>query len=259
MSDPAFLFYSDNWLGGTALMNFYEKGQYIELLALMHLHGRMPLEQMELLVGTLSESVRKKFKIDDEEKYYSVRLEKTIHDRKTFSELQSEKGKLGAKKRWGDNSPAIDRGNDPANNRNIASISNSISNSKSNLKSKKNFEIFWKNYEPKKGKVRAHSAFTRLSQEDQKDAIDGITPYQKANPDPKYWKHPASYLNQRTWEDEIGPTSEKFIQPFPEEPDTTWLDNCHDQNLYVKAAQHWTRNGWERLGNNMWTKKKKTK
>lgn len=55
--DPAFLFYSKDWLEGTAEMTPEEKGVYIDLLAHQHQKGSLPSETKRLakLVG-LSES-----------------------------------------------------------------------------------------------------------------------------------------------------------------------------------------------------------
>ena len=55
--DPAFLFYSKDWLEGTAEMSSEEKGAYIDLLAHQHQKGSLPSEPKKLakLCG-LSES-----------------------------------------------------------------------------------------------------------------------------------------------------------------------------------------------------------
>src|ERR1700744_4482253 len=51
--DPAFLFYSKDWLEGTAEMTPEEKGVYIDLLAHQHQKGSLPIESKRLakLVG----------------------------------------------------------------------------------------------------------------------------------------------------------------------------------------------------------------
>lgn len=46
--DPAFLFYSQAWLEGTAEMTLEEKGMYIDLLANQHQKGSLPTEPKRL-------------------------------------------------------------------------------------------------------------------------------------------------------------------------------------------------------------------
>lgn len=55
--DPAFLFYSKDWLEGTAEMTSEEKGVYIDLLAHQHQKGSLPAETKKLAkLSGLSES-----------------------------------------------------------------------------------------------------------------------------------------------------------------------------------------------------------
>lgn len=59
--DPAFLFYSKDWIEGTAEMTSEEKGVYIDLLAHQHQKGDLPLELNRLCkLAGLSESDFKK-------------------------------------------------------------------------------------------------------------------------------------------------------------------------------------------------------
>lgn len=55
--DPAFLFYSKDWLEGTAEMTSEEKGVYVDLLAHQHQKGSLPTETKKLAkLAGLSES-----------------------------------------------------------------------------------------------------------------------------------------------------------------------------------------------------------
>lgn len=63
------------------------------------------------------------------------------------------------------------------------------------------FEIFWHAYPCKKGKVAAEKAFKKVEREI--DAImSGLEQYKHSKPDYADWMHPATFLNQRRWEDE---------------------------------------------------------
>jgi len=78
--DPAFLFYSGDFLTGTTFMSNEETGQYIKILCLLHQHnGKLPRAKIEKVVGKLSELVLEKLQIDKENNLFNKRLmEETI-------------------------------------------------------------------------------------------------------------------------------------------------------------------------------------
>ena len=88
--DPAFLFYSKDWLEGTMEMTPDEKGVYIDLLAHQHQKGTLPSETKRLckLVG-LSESdflpiwngIKQKFKPADDDRIHNLRLTGVVTER----------------------------------------------------------------------------------------------------------------------------------------------------------------------------------
>jgi hypothetical protein len=98
MKDPAFLFYSSDFLTGTALLTYEETGKYIKLLCHMHQHGALKKEQMELLVGNLSDNLMLKFSLNKDGSYIHERLFCEIEKRKKFTQSRSENGKKGGRK-----------------------------------------------------------------------------------------------------------------------------------------------------------------
>lgn len=84
MKDPAFLFYSSDFLSGTMLMTDEDVGKYIKLLCLQHQQGHLTEEDM-LNMGA-SVKVFSKFKKDEEGKYFNERLEYEADRRKAYSE-----------------------------------------------------------------------------------------------------------------------------------------------------------------------------
>jgi len=106
MKDPAFLFYSSDFLTGTALLTYEETGKYIKLLCNMHQHGALKKEQMELLVGDLSDNLMDKFSLNEQGCYIQDRLFIEIEKRKNFTKSRRENGKKGGRK---PNDKAIDK------------------------------------------------------------------------------------------------------------------------------------------------------
>ena len=86
MKDPAFLFYSSDFLSGTMLMSDEEIGQYIKLLCLQHQKGHLKEKDMLNICKTNNEDIFSKFKKDEEGNYYNERLEYEANKRKAYSE-----------------------------------------------------------------------------------------------------------------------------------------------------------------------------
>lgn len=86
MKDPAFLFYSSDFLSGTMLMTDEEIGQYIKLLCLQHQKGHLKEKDMLNICKTHNEDIFSKFKKDEEGNYYNERLEYEANKRKAYSE-----------------------------------------------------------------------------------------------------------------------------------------------------------------------------
>lgn len=93
--DPAFLFYSQDFITGTMFMSNEQAGIYIRLLCAQHQHGGM-LEKgnFEAMVGSHS-IVKSKFKETDDG-YYNERLMLEMEKRSKKCSNLSE----NAKKRW---------------------------------------------------------------------------------------------------------------------------------------------------------------
>lgn len=120
--DPAFLFYSSDFLAGVQDLTMEERGQYITLLCIQHQKGHLSEKMIGLSVGNAAADVRHKFREDSAGLWYNARLDVEIEKRKFFSEKQSERAKGGWKTRKEKNN--LSPGNAPAmpvenENRNI--------------------------------------------------------------------------------------------------------------------------------------------
>ena len=82
--DPAFLFYPNDYIGGTMGMTFEEKGTYIELLMTQFNRGHMTSQVVGQVVGQLWINIQDKFKKDSKGLYYNERLDIEIEKRKSF-------------------------------------------------------------------------------------------------------------------------------------------------------------------------------
>lgn len=101
--DPAFLFYPNDWLGGTIGMTFEEKGAYMELLMVQFNRGHMTSHMIAQTVGHLWDKIKDKFKEDQSGCFYNERLEFEINKRKAFAE--SRRNNLYGKNQYSKNKP----------------------------------------------------------------------------------------------------------------------------------------------------------
>lgn len=93
MKDPAFLFYTSDFLTGTMFLTNEQLGVYIRLLMAQHQHGSLSEKQMKIICNSIDSEVMEKFVKDEHGNYYNERLKIEIDKRKSFSESRSNNRK----------------------------------------------------------------------------------------------------------------------------------------------------------------------
>jgi uncharacterized protein YdaU (DUF1376 family) len=97
--DPAFLFYSNDFLAGVQDLTMEERGQYITLLCVLHQKGRINDKTIRLCVGNAAADVLAKFRQDSAGLWYNERLEIEIEKRRAHADKQRLRATEGWKKR----------------------------------------------------------------------------------------------------------------------------------------------------------------
>lgn len=99
--DPAFLFYSNDFYGGTRMMLPKERACYVDLMIYQHQNEFIPkdLERVVMFCNgideaTLIATLKAKF-IESDKGWYNERLRVVMSNRKEFAEKQSLNGKIG--------------------------------------------------------------------------------------------------------------------------------------------------------------------
>jgi hypothetical protein len=95
--DPAFLFYSSDFLNGVADLTMEERGQFITLLCLQHQKGTLTDKTIRLSLGSVSVDVLSKFSKDKDGNYYNERLSEEIEKRIQFTESRRNNGSKGGR------------------------------------------------------------------------------------------------------------------------------------------------------------------
>ena len=86
MKDPAFLFYSSDFIVGTLYMTDEQVGKYIKLLCMQHQKGHLKPVIMDSICDKEDTEILEKFKKDIEGNYYNQRLDKEMKRRITYTE-----------------------------------------------------------------------------------------------------------------------------------------------------------------------------
>jgi uncharacterized protein YdaU (DUF1376 family) len=95
--DPAFLFYSSDFLNGVADLTMEERGQFITLLCLQHQKGTLTDKTIRLSLGSVSVDVLSKFLKDKDGNFFNERLNEEIEKRIQFTESRRNNGSKGGR------------------------------------------------------------------------------------------------------------------------------------------------------------------
>ena len=187
--DPAFLFYPNDYIGGTMGMTFEEKGAYIELLMLQFNRGHMDGHMIGHCVGQIWERIKCKFIQDEQGLWYNERLDVEKSKRKAFSESRRNNIK-------GNNQHMIGHMTTHMENENV----NVIEDKNINI----DFEWFWNEYDKKIGeKQKLKKKWIKLTDEERQNAMNYLDLYKQSVPDKQFRKNPETFLNNKSWNDEI--------------------------------------------------------
>jgi len=185
--DPAFLFYPNDYLGGTMGMTFEEKGAYIDLLMLQFNRGHMTEHMIGHTVGQLWKNIKDKFIQDPTGLWYNVRLDEEKSKRMAFT--QSRRNNIKG-----------------VNQHTLGHMTSHMDNV--NVNEDKNinidFDFFWNDYDKKVGdKQKLKSKWNKLSDNDRNQIMNYLPLYIEAVPDKQFRKNPETFLNNKSWLDEI--------------------------------------------------------
>lgn len=89
-SDPAFLFYPGDWMGGTILFSRAHKGAYMDLLMAQFNNGHLALEDIKVILGSdfdimWESKLKAKFIQDDKGLFFNEKLDKEVIRRRNYS------------------------------------------------------------------------------------------------------------------------------------------------------------------------------
>jgi len=186
--DPAFLFYTSDFILGTWVMSFEDRGKYITLLAFMHQHGRVNTLTVQAVIGEVSDMLKMKFKIDENGLWYNERLEYEIAKRKKFVDSRVNNGRMNK-------GPETTKQEEQKPS-----------------KEKYSFESFWNLYDKKTERLSCLLKWRNLPEPEKAIIMQRLPAYVKATPEKQYRKNPLTYLKRKAWQDELKPEAPKAFK-----------------------------------------------
>ena len=189
--DPAVLFYTSDFLSGTFTMDNEQVGKYIRLLCLQHQKGKLSEKDMLSICKAYDSEIWDKFKVEDGLYYNDRMLNETIR-RQKFSESRRNNAK--SPKKESTSEAYAEHMETETENRTIT-INENI-----NI----DFDWFWNDYDKKVGdKQKLKKKWNKLTDEERQNAMNYLDLYKQSVPDKQFRKNPETFLNNKSWNDEI--------------------------------------------------------
>jgi hypothetical protein len=207
--DPAVLFYTSDFLSGTFTMTNEQVGMYIRLLCLQHQKGKLTEKDMLSICKAYDADIWCKFKIEDG-LFYNERMYSETIRRQKFTESRRNNAK----------SPKNDSTSKAyAQHMETETENETITINRTKTKTEildQKFEDWWLWYDYKISKEKAKKSWNKLNEKEKDIALQSVQAYVESTPDKSFRKHPTTYLNQKSFNDEIinrNTTSQSRISP----------------------------------------------
>jgi uncharacterized protein YdaU (DUF1376 family) len=207
--DPAVLFYTSDFLSGTFTMTNEQVGMYIRLLCLQHQKGKLTEKDMLSICRAYDIDIWSKFKNEDGA-FYNERMYNETVRRQKFSESRRNNAKSpkneSTSKAYAKHMETETENETITINRTKAKIE--ILDPK--------FEEWWLWYDYKISKDKAKKSWNKLNEQEKDLALQSVQAYVRSTPDKSFRKHPTTYLNQKSFNDEIitrNTTSQSRVSP----------------------------------------------
>lgn len=194
--DPAVLFYTSDFLSGTFTMSNEQVGKYIRLLCLQHQKGKLTEKDMLSICKAYDDEIWCKF-IKEDGLYFNERMYNETVRRQKFSESRRN----NAKSVKNDSTSKAYAQHMETETETITETINRTKTKTEILDAK--FEDWWLWYDYKISKDKAKKSWNKLNEREKDLALQTVQAYVESTPDKSFRKHPTTYLNQKSFNDEI--------------------------------------------------------
>jgi hypothetical protein len=160
-------------------------------LCLQHQKGKLSEKDMLSICKAYDNEIWDKFKVEDG-LYYNDRMYNETIRRQKFSESRRNNAKSPKKE---STSEAYAKHMETETENRTITINENI-----NI----DFEWFWNDYDKKVGdKQKLKKKWIKLTDEERQNAMNYIDLYKQSVPDKQFRKNPETFINNKSWNDEI--------------------------------------------------------
>lgn len=217
--DPAFLFYPNDWIGGTMGMTFEEKGAYMELLMMQFNRGHMTSHMIGQVVGQMWDKIKHKFVQDNKNLWFNERLDIEIQRRKNYT--KSRRNNISGKNQYTKNEN-IDSGHMTSHMENEnENVNEDINKNKGKRFKKEEFTdvpeyiVFSviQQFQISKQQTITQKQVTDMWQVFKEQNLTGDKFYNNEN---EVYKHFVNWINKQKFEKNAKPTAEDKFNAYKE-------------------------------------------
>ena len=202
--DPAFLFYPGDYLQDTQCLSESTQVAYDRIMCEHMRNICISKQQLNFFTKRLTDEERNELLMmltKKPEGYQITWVAESIEKRRLYSESRRDNRKSTSKEK-----PK------KGNNISLSYDEHMVNENENEVKEEKEneiliwptFEDFWNEYNKKVGnKEKIEKKWDKITQNDKELIMKYLPDYRKAQPDKKYRKHPETFLNNKSWNDEL--------------------------------------------------------
>ena len=204
--DPAFLFYPGDYLRDTQTLSEKAQVAYDRIMCEHMRYICISQAQLKFFTKRLNEDELEElmFVLVQVNGGYQIEwVADSINKRKAYSESRRN-NRVGKKQKKRTNT-STSYDNHMENEIEIENVNKDedVIESEFEILQYPSFEDFWNLYDKKVDRTKAEAKWKLLSQKEKEEAVEYIPAYKLAQPDKKFRRNPETFINNKTWQNEI--------------------------------------------------------
>ena len=237
--DPAFLFYPGDYLRDTQTLSEKAQVAYDRIMCEHMRYICISQAQLKFFTKRLNEDELEElmFVLVEVDGGYQIEwVADSINKRKAYSESRRN-NRVGKKQKKRTNtSTSYDKHMENENEIENVNKDEDVIESEFEILQYPSFEDFWNLYDKKVDRTKAEAKWKLLSQKEKEEAVEYIPAYKLAQPDKKFRRNPETFINNKTWQNEIITDNSKTNNSrLPQPGSFTLADFGYDENTFGRG------------------------
>jgi len=237
--DPAFLFYPGDYLRDTQTLSEKAQVAYDRIMCEHMRYICISQAQLKFFTKRLNEDELEElmFVLVQVNGGYQIEwVADSINKRKAYSESRRN-NRVGKKQKKRTNtSTSYDKHMENEIENEIENKDEDVIESEFEILQYPSFDDFWNLYDKKVDRTKAESKWNKLTQKEKEEAVEYIPAYKLAQPDKKFRRNPETFINNKTWQNEIITNNGKTNNSrLPQPGSFTLADFGYDENTFGRG------------------------